>query len=76
MQSLDHQQGAPPMSKQQIIEQIRQMNRSAPENLLVQFDQDALENYLKRLSMAQAGRGRASRWVRNTSSPAVVTREY
>jgi hypothetical protein len=64
------------MSKQQIIEQIRQMNRSAPENLLVQFDQEALENYLKRLSLTTAGRGRASRWVRNTSSPAVVTRGF
>jgi hypothetical protein len=64
------------MSKQQLIEQIRQMNRSATENLLVQFDQAALENYLKRLSLAATGRGRSSRWVRNTASPAVVTRAY
>jgi hypothetical protein len=61
------------MSKQQLIEAIREMNRSADETFLVHFNQPALEDYLRRLSMAQAGRGRMSRWVRAGHTPSVTT---
>jgi len=64
------------MSKQQMIEQIRQMNRSAPEAFLIHFNEQALETYLKRLSLARGGRGPSSRWVRTGDAPAAVTRVH
>lgn len=64
------------MSKQQMIEEIRRMNRSAPEQFLIHFDEAALETYLRRLSLARAGRGKLSRWVRTGDCPAAVTRSH
>ncbi len=61
------------MSKQEIIEQIRRLNRSAPPDFLVSFEEQALENYLKRLALARAGRGRGSVWVRPGDCSAAVT---
>lgn len=58
------------MSKLQLIEQIRVLNRTAEPDFLISFDQQALENYLKRLSLLQAARGRGSVWVRTGQSPA------
>lgn len=60
------------MSKQQLIEAIRTMNRTADESFLVHFNQHALEDYLRRLALAQGGRGRLSRWVREGSTPSVT----
>ncbi len=62
------------MSKQQLIEQIHALNRSAQPEFLVTFDQQALEDYLKRLALTQSARGRASVWVRTGQSPASFTR--
>jgi hypothetical protein len=73
---LDQAAGEFPMSKHQLIEQIRQLNRSAAETFLVHFNEQALENYLKRLSLARDGRGRTSRWVRPGDMAATMTRAH
>ncbi|GAB4107944.1 MAG: hypothetical protein Kow00105_12670 [Phycisphaeraceae bacterium] len=62
------------MSKQQMIELIRQRNRSASSEFLVKFDEEALSNYLRRLTTLQGHRGRSSVWVRQGANPASVTR--
>jgi hypothetical protein len=62
------------MSKQQMIEAIREHNRSAPDAFLVSFNERALESYLRRLTTIQGRRGRASVWVREAETPAIVTR--
>ncbi len=62
------------MSKHEIIDAIRRQNRSAAVAFLTSFDEQALRSYLKRLSLLRGGRGRASHWVREGKSPAVVTR--
>lgn len=64
------------MSKQELIEQIRVLNRSAQPDFLVTFDQQALETYLKRLSCLKGVRGRGSVWVRTGQSPASYTRVH
>ena len=62
------------MTKQQTIDLIRQRNRSASPEFLTHFNERNLEVYLKRLSMVAGHRGSGSRWVRETTSPAVTSR--
>lgn len=62
------------MSKQQMIDLIRQRNRSASNEFLVKFDEEALQTYLRRLTTLQDHRGRASVWVRQGIAPATITR--
>ena len=62
------------MTKQQTIDLIRQRNHSASAEFLTRFDERSLDTYLRRLSTVCNHRGRASRWVRETSSPAVTAR--
>lgn len=62
------------MTKQQTIDMIRQRNHSASAEFLTRFDEQSLDTYLRRLSTVCDHRGRNSRWVRNTTSPAVTTR--
>lgn len=62
------------MSKQQTIELIRQRNRSASSEFLVKFDEEALQNYLRRLTTLQGHRGRATVWTREGTAPASVMR--
>lgn len=62
------------MSKQQMIEAIRQHNRSAPDTFLGTFNEKALESYLRRLTTVQGRRGRGSVWVREADTRAIVTR--
>jgi len=62
------------MSKQQMIEQIRQRNRSASNEFLIKFDEQALRTYLRRLTTVHGHRGRSSIWVRDGSAPASMTR--
>ncbi len=63
------------MSKQQMIEMIRQRNRSASNEFLIKFDEEALRNYLSRLTKLQDHRGRTTVWVRSGISPASITRQ-
>ena len=62
------------MSKQQMIELIRQRNRSASNEFLIKFDEQALRSYLQRLTTVHGHRGRTSIWVRDNSSSASMTR--
>lgn len=62
------------MTKEQTIDLIRQRNQSASAEFLTRFDERSLDVYLRRLSTVCNHRGRASRWVRDTTSPAVTTR--
>ena len=62
------------MTKQQTIDLIRQRNRSARPEFLTHFDERSLETYLKRLATVSGHRGRSSRWVRETTSPACTGR--
>jgi hypothetical protein len=62
------------MSKQQMIELIRERNRSASNEFLVKFDEEALRTYLRRLTHVQGNRGRSSVWVRRGIAPASIMR--
>jgi len=62
------------MSKQQLIQAIRQHNQSAAPSFLDTFDEQALQTYLQRLTLVQAGRGPGSTWVRQGPHPAVIYR--
>jgi len=59
-----------------MIEAIRQHNRTALPEFLTAFDESALSTYLDRLTKLTNTRGRNSQWVRNTESPAIVTRAH
>ncbi|MEM6331774.1 MAG: hypothetical protein AAF823_00325 [Planctomycetota bacterium] len=56
----------PLMSKHQMIEAIRQRNRSATVEYLTDFDEDELKTYLARLTDLIGHRGPDSVWTRNT----------
>ena len=59
------------MSKQHIVEQIRELNRTAPQEYLITFNERALQEYLQRLSLP---RGRGGICVRRNDHSAVATR--
>lgn len=62
------------MSKQQMIDAIRQHNRTADEDFLASFDEQSLQRYLKRLTDIHGRRGKSSVWVREARTPAIVSR--
>ncbi len=62
------------MSKQQMIDLIRQRNRSASSEFLIKFDEEALRTYLRRLTTVHGHRGRSSVWVRDGIASASITR--
>lgn len=62
------------MSKHQMVEAIRQRNRSASSEFLLNFDEQTLQSYLRRLTDVLGHRGPNSVWVRQSTSRAVVTR--
>ncbi len=64
------------MNKEALIYEIMQRNQTAEPALLMAFDEDTLETYLRRLTLLTDRRGRGSEWVRDGSSPAIVTRRH
>jgi hypothetical protein len=62
------------MSKHQMIDEIRQLNRSASPDFLQRFDDETLGDYLRRLTRLHGHRGRETSWVRETPHPAVTMR--
>lgn len=62
------------MSKQQVIEAIREQNRSAATEFLIHFNEQELQAYLSRLTQVNGHRGRMSIWVRQSDARSVVTR--
>ena len=63
------------LSKDQIIDGIVQINRSACRDWLGAFDSRSLRHYLDHLQRTLEPRGAHSVWVRSGHSSAVVTRE-
>ena len=63
------------LNKNQIIEGIQQINRSARQEWLSLFDASALHRYLDHLQRTLEPRGGHSVWVRPNETTAVVTRE-
>ena len=61
------------MSKQQLIESIREHNPTAEATFLDAFGEEALYRYLRRLRNLNRPRGMATLWVRPAGTPAVVT---
>lgn len=62
------------MSKHEMIEQIRQRNRTVTDEFLLTFDEQTLGDYLSRLTQVAGRRGRQSVWVRHTTRSAVTSR--
>ena len=59
----------PPMNKRQLIDGIRQLNQTAQPEFLAQFDDDALEQYLRHLQTAQEKRVKVAGWVKSIPKP-------
>jgi len=62
------------MSKYEMIDRIRRVNRTVNETFLLEFDEPQLESYLQRLTRLQDQRGSNTGWVRSGETMAVVTR--
>jgi len=62
------------MIKYQMVETIREHNRTAPADFLMTFKEDQLKRYLRRLTDLSGHRGRSSVWVREGETPAIVAR--
>lgn len=62
------------MSKQQMINEIAELNAGASPEILMSFDETSLASYLKRLNELHNRRGPATRWVRLAETTAIVTR--
>lgn len=63
------------LTKDQLIQGIRQINRSARQDWLMHFDPNALRRYLDHLHRTLEPRGGHSVWVRPGETAAVVTRD-
>lgn len=57
-------EGTSAMEKRQLIDDIRKFNPTAGEQFLLQFDAQALEQYLAQLQAARERRVHISGWVR------------
>lgn len=62
------------MSKQELIETIRQHNPTAATEFLTGFDEQALDGYLRHLLHGRQPRGASSLWIRPAETPAIMTR--
>jgi hypothetical protein len=57
------------MNKRQLIDGIRQLNQTAQPEFLVQFDDEALAQYLQHLQTAQEKRLKIAGWVKSIPRP-------
>jgi hypothetical protein len=64
------------MKKEQLIEAIRNFNRSVQHEFLSGFPECELESYLRRLQQLLDHRGPGSVWVREGDTHAVVTSQH
>jgi len=60
------------LTKPQIIERIRDVNRSAGRDWLEAFTDDQLHRYLQHLLLADQPRDGRSRWIHEGEIPAVI----
>lgn len=63
------------MNKWEMIQAIRQVNRTVAPDYLSGFEDQELASYLRRLQTIQGRRGRQSVWIREGDTHAVVTCE-
>ena len=63
------------LTKDRLIELIRETNSSPSREWLMAFRTDQLQSYLDHLDMTHEPRGRQSRWARPGDTPAVVWRK-
>ncbi len=61
------------LSREQTVEQIISINRSATAQYLDQFEQRSLDTYLDHLLNSQQPRGRHARWDRPGDTPAMMS---
>jgi hypothetical protein len=59
-------------SKNELIDRIRQINRTADPQWLERFDDSSLVDYLEHLQLLMEPRGRTSVWRRRAESRAAV----
>jgi hypothetical protein len=57
------------MNKRQLIDGIRQINPTARLEFLAQFDDEALQQYLRHLQKAQEKRLKVASWVKSIPRP-------
>lgn len=62
-----------PMSKRQLIDDIRLLNPTARPQFLAQFDETALQQYLDHLRAAKEKRVRIAGWVRRQPNLRLVS---
>lgn len=62
------------MTKPELIDAIRRLNRSVSAEYLLEFTDAMLREYLQRLTLLHGRRGRATVWVRHTTARAIATR--
>jgi hypothetical protein len=62
------------LSREQVVDQIISINRSATAEYLDQFEQKSLDTYLDHLLCSQQPRGKNARWDRPGDTPAMMSR--
>lgn len=62
-----------PMTKRQLISEIRELNTHAGQRFLAQFDEQSLKQYLEHLKSAQRKSVRIGGWVRRESNLRMVS---
>lgn len=62
------------LTREQVIDRIMELNRSARAEFLESFDDNRLNHYLDHLVSAAGPRGRDAVWVRRGESPAIMSR--
>jgi len=63
------------LTREQMVERILDLNKSATNDFLDRFEDPPLRNYLDHLIAASSPRGAQSRWIRRGDTPAIVSRE-
>lgn len=62
------------MTKSQLVDAILGFNPTAAVEFLMSFSDFDLRRYLEHLQLTREPRGRCSNWIRESDSPAVVSR--
>jgi hypothetical protein len=62
------------LSREQVVDQIISINRSATAEYLGQFERKSLDTYLDHLISSQEPRGRNARWDRPGDAPSMMSR--
>lgn len=64
----------PRLTREQVVDRIMSLNRSARAEFLETFDDEGLRHYLDHLIATSVPRGRDAVWVRRGESPAIMSR--